>query len=89
MPAIMRVIGFANGAPCLVKNQWLKTFDFEDNFGVGYGEFTDDPAEAIKFENAGALMEFWKRPSKVRPLRADLRPNRPLTAASVTIDYVD
>jgi hypothetical protein len=51
----------------------------------GYGEitFTDDLGAARKFASFQDVMECWKTQSKVRPLRDDGKPNRPLTAFSI------
>lgn len=83
-------MGFANGAPCPIMGQYLKAFDFDAHDGRGFGEFTRDPAKAMKFASIGEATAFWKTPSKVRPLREDGRPNRPLAATTITFaDYYE
>ena len=66
-------------------NAWLKAFDAEAHDGLGYANFTDDFAEALHFRDVGKAMEFWRTRSKSRPLRADGRPNRPLTSFTVEV----
>lgn len=78
--------GFANGVHCPHAGAYLKAFDFEHENGIGWGEFTRDPARAKAFASAGEAMEFWRTQSKVRPLRPDGRPNRPLTALTVSVE---
>jgi hypothetical protein len=86
MSAVILAVGFANGAHCPHANQWLKTFDHDACDGQGYGTFTPDPEQAMQFDDAAAAMTFWKKQSRVRPLRQDGKPNRPLTALTVVID---
>lgn len=64
---------------------YLKAMDFDARDGRGHLVVTDDPAEAMPFDTARAAMEFYRTSSKVRPLRPDRRPNRPLTAFTVEI----
>jgi hypothetical protein len=37
---VMKIVGFASGAPCPIAGQYLKDFDFEAYEGLGHGEFT-------------------------------------------------
>jgi hypothetical protein len=53
--------------------------------GRGDAEFTFDAAEALRFATFGEAIEFWRQPSKRRPLRGDGLPNRPLCAFSVEV----
>ena len=41
----------------------------------------------MKFADMSEAFECWKRQSTVCPLRADGKPNRPLTAFSITFDF--
>jgi hypothetical protein len=85
MTKVIRVVGFASGRPCPVGGLYLKSFDFDAANGLGYGEFTFDPADAMSFPDAGAALTFWNTQSKVRPNRSDGEPNRPLTCTTVEI----
>ena len=64
-------------------NQWLKAFNHEAHDGRGTVEMTPDPAQAMTFDNAMAVLECWRSVSETRPFRPDGKPNRPLTAFSV------
>ena len=86
MTLLIKALGFANGRSCPHEGQYLKAFDFEYENGIGYGDFTDDPSEAMKFDSFRDAMEFWKTQSKVRPIRPDGEPNRPLTALSISLE---
>jgi hypothetical protein len=80
-----------HGAPMVVRvaqaqPTWLKDFDADAEDGFGRFEFTTDPDDAKRFEDAAAASEEWRRQSTVRPLRDDGKPNRPLTAYTVIIE---
>jgi hypothetical protein len=55
---------------------------------TGKATFTDDPRDGLRFDNMAAAFECWKRQSTVQPLRPDGRPNRPLTAYTITFETV-
>lgn len=64
---------------------WLKSYaDTPD--GRGCVEWTDDPKKARGFETRFDAMEFWRTPSKTVPKRPDGKPNRPLTAFTVSVE---
>lgn len=63
---------------------FLCTYDVEANDGRGDATFTHDIAKAMKFASWDAALQCWKQQSKRRPLRADGKPNRPLTAFTVS-----
>jgi hypothetical protein len=63
---------------------YLQWSDPDARGGKGAERWTDDVAKAKKFGSFLEAMECWKAQSTVRPLRPDGRPNRPLTAFSVT-----
>lgn len=67
-----------------VVGQALEWFDPDAHDGGGDASFTDNPRRAKLFRNAEEALREWTRPSKVAPLRLDGKPNRPLTAFSVT-----
>lgn len=79
-------IRFANGNICPHSGQYLESFDFEAYNGQGYGTFTYDQADALRFPSQAAAMAFWNTQSKTQPLRYDGRPNKPLTALSCIIE---
>lgn len=89
MPIIMRALGFANGVHCPVAGQWLKSFDHEAHNGLGDGVFTAEPSRAMRFDSFAEALEFWKKVPLCNPMRPDGKPNRPLSATTVTFDEVD
>lgn len=68
---------------------YLKSYDVDAADGFGIMDFTASRAEALRFESFSAAMEAWKTQSTVRPLRDDLKPNRPLTALSIGFEEVE
>jgi hypothetical protein len=82
----IRAVGFANGAPCPHADLWLRSFDFENGGGRGYGVFTPEAKHARKFTNQGEALTFWRTQSKTKPFREDGEPNRPLTSLTVCIE---
>jgi len=85
-PCVMRVVEFAAGEECPVAGHYLKSFDFDAYNGQGYGEFTANIEQAMKFPNRAAAMEFWGRQSTIKPLRPDGLPNKPLTSTTMSIE---
>jgi len=63
----------------------VRMYDPDANDGLGDVLFTLNPKLALKFDTQTEAYEFWMQTSKVRPLRNDGLPNRPLTAFSVEI----
>jgi len=56
--------------------------------GRGAVLLTYDIHQAKHFSSVMEAMEFWKRQSNVLPIRPDGKPNRPLTAYTVTLERV-
>ena len=84
---LMRAVSFGNDTiPCPHSGQFLETFDHNAFAGQGHGTFTSDPDKAMRFASAGEAMAFWNKPSTVLPLRPDGKPNKPLTALTVSIE---
>jgi hypothetical protein len=85
MRCVLQVVEFANGAPCPIAGQYLKSFDFNAHRGRGYGYFTRDIREAMTFADVGEALEFWRTVSTDYPVRKDGKPNRPLTSTTCQI----
>src|ERR671922_286132 len=66
--------------------RWLKSFDPDAYDGLGLVEWTHDIDQAIKFKDPIEAKDYFAQQSTVRPLRADGKPNRPLTAYTVTLE---
>lgn len=72
-------------SPTEVEDQYLVSFDFDALDGRGYGIFAHDPTIARRFASTADALRFWRTASTVRPLRSDGKPNRPLTASTISI----
>ena len=59
---------------------YLKFYDPDGHNGRGTVRTCRRIQDAMRFADAGAALECWRRQSTVRPLRTDGKPNRPLTA---------
>jgi hypothetical protein len=64
--------------------EYLERFDPEFAGGIGAAWWTPDPAKAMRFVDLIAAFETWKTQSVTRPIREDGKPNRPLTAHTIT-----
>lgn len=73
----------AFGGPSQHDGRWLRFYDPTRNGVHGRIESTDNPAEAKQFPDIGAALREYRREYGTRP---DRRPNRPLTAYTVSID---
>jgi hypothetical protein len=71
--------------PELIAGEYLKAYDPEAFDGRGDAVFTNDVAEAMTFKSMEEALTFAHRTPKARPLRADGRPNRPLTAFTLEV----
>lgn len=81
MTTILRVHGTSTAL--LTLPVWLESYDVDAHDGLGAAQLTQDRDKALQFDDAGAALTAWKTQSTVRPLRADGKPNRPLTAFTV------
>jgi hypothetical protein len=82
MAEVMQVLGVGDGLE-LTKPCYLKDYDLEANGGRGKVTLTYERSEAMRFRDGGAL-EAWNTPSQTVPLRLDGRPNKPLSAYTIS-----
>jgi len=65
--------------------RYLRSFDPDFEDGLGAVTVTNEVELAQRFDGIIEAMNEWKRPSTVHPIRlSDGKPNRPMTAWSVT-----
>lgn len=67
---------------------YLEWSDPNAKFGLGDDRWTPDVAKAKRFPTRDAAMECWRAQSTLVPMRSDGKPNRPMTAYSVTVEEV-
>jgi hypothetical protein len=88
MTVIIKIVGAADGTQLGIEGQYLKSFDHDAFAGLGYGTFTFSRDQAKRFADAGEALEFWRKPSAVKPRRPDGEPNRPLTATTIEVIHI-
>lgn len=93
----MYVIQIEALAGAVIHSEWpqdgrpayVRRFDPDANGGLGEVIWTQDVRLAWRFRDQVEAMEYWRQPSTVLPLRPDGKPNRPLTAYSISVIPVD
>lgn len=85
MPWVMQIV-MGPGIDALedATPRYLATFNIEAHDGRGDAVYTLDIAHAYKWDSMEDLMAAWKAQPKARPMRPDGKPNRPLTALSIS-----
>ena len=86
---IVRLETFGAPKPESDVGRFVKWCDVNAKDGMGMMESTPFEHLAISFETQGEAIKYVCRQSEVRPLRDDGRPNRPLTAFTVSIEPVE
>lgn len=82
---VVRLVALADGRDHPDAGRWLESWDLDAYDGRGRITATDDLARAYRFADAREVMTLWRSASKVRPLRPDGKPNRPLTAFTIEV----
>ena len=65
---------------------WLESYNPEAGNGRGLAMWTSDPEKAARFPSKEAAFKAWQGSPRCKPVRPDGRPNKPLTAYSVSIE---
>ena len=88
MKVIMRILGVGASAVGFdgAAGQYVRSYDPDGNDGRGDLEITNDPARARVFTDAGEGLRVWRSQATACPIRWDGKPNRPLTAFTVTFE---
>jgi hypothetical protein len=73
----------------VVHGAYLEWSDPNARNGFGDDRWTNKLAKAKRFATFEAAMACWQAQSTKRPLRDDGKPNRPMTAYSVTPERID
>lgn len=71
------------------RSMFLKSYDPDAREGKGLIVFTDELAEARRFDTWKAVAECWAQTSSVQPTRPDGKPNCPLSAYSIQPERID
>jgi hypothetical protein len=93
MALVLRIDGLASGARSPFDGKLLKEYDpgrdGTDPTGqpmLAHVVCTDDPAEAMRFEDAAEVHRLWTLIDPREPVRPDGGLNRPLTAFTVSAE---
>jgi hypothetical protein len=86
MEYVIQIYALADGGPSEEEGSFIREFIPDtDAWGRGTLLVTDNQNEALTFASTGEAWEYWKQQSKRVPTRPDGKPNRPLTAYTVSI----
>jgi len=88
MSTVIKIVGAAIGSPCPERGMYVASYDPDGNDGMGTITFTENPDEALKYDNMVVAMDAYRAVSNTHPTRLDGLPNRPLTAYTVELLYV-
>ena len=83
---VLRIISAAHGIPSPVDGGYVVRCDVDARGGRGEVEATTDPRRALHFPDTEWALRYWRRQSRIQPLRPDGLPNRPLTAYTVEVE---
>lgn len=82
----IQIVGLADGRPSPVDGRWLVSCDVDAMQGRGVVKATRRKERARTFGSNLEAFAYWQRRSTVVPTRPDGKPNRPLTAYTITVD---
>lgn len=94
MTAVLQLVAYAGAAPptteigfrCLShEGRFVVSFDYEAEDLDQVLVTTDDLAQAMRFPTAGEAFDYWRQE---HGLRADGKPNRPLTAYTAAVETI-
>lgn len=83
---LVALVGSATVQDDVGGNSWLHSYDPQAHDGRGAATWTPDPSAAMTFATVGDAFDCWRAVPANRPLREDGEPNRPLTAAAITVE---
>ena len=85
MSYAIQIIGYVDGTECDVAGQYVKSFDFDGAGGRGIGRYAHRATDAKRFTTKLDALAFVQTQSRVRPLKDDGQPNRPLCGCHVVV----
>lgn len=88
MSKIIQIELLATGTRSEFEGMYVQSVDFEADMTLPnavLGWFTEDIDKAKRFKDLGEALEYWKTERKRDGLRPDGKPNRPLTAFTISI----
>lgn len=90
MTCVLKIewLGGYEPLPSDLEGAYIKSFNPDGHDGRGDLSATRDRDQAMRFPDHITALEYWRQQSKTHPLRPDGKPNRPLTAFSMSIETV-
>lgn len=85
---VIKLIAYEPTGEQLPDPSYLRHYDPEAHDGQGDMTYTSDPHLAMKFSSLHDAFACYQRQSKTRPTRNDGRPNKPLTAFTISVENV-
>lgn len=85
MSYAIQIIGYADNTECEVAGRYVQSFNFDGAAGRGIGRYCLNQNEAKRFDTKLDAIVFTRTQSRVKPLRDDGMPNRPMTGMHVAI----
>ena len=85
----IRIVQRADGEESPIDGMYIRSFDpkvNEDGRGQGALVVTPFRESAVMFRTTDEAVDFWRQPSLSVPKRPDGKPNRPLTAYTVSFE---
>lgn len=89
MSFVLRILAVSNGEDQhlpMPDSVYLKSYDIEAHDGRGSADLTSNKNKAVRFVSLNHAVGVWNTQSKIRPLRPDGKPNKPLTAFTVEVE---
>jgi hypothetical protein len=84
---VIKIVENASGLPCPVAGHYLESYDPDwPDHPLGQARFTRNIAYAKTYADAGEAFADLMRVRAQDPVRPDGKPNRPLTAFTVSIE---
>jgi hypothetical protein len=85
-PVVIRCALLYPGQPKSLLGAYLRGYDPEAADGRGHADWSHDITEALVLPSLAEAHALWTAVPACRPVRDDGKPNRPLTAFSITFE---
>jgi len=86
MSVVMKLLAWADGQPLRCAGEYVRTLDVQAaSRDLDWLTTTPDIALALRWPDPGAARRQWKEILKSDPVRADGKPNRPMTALTIQL----
>jgi hypothetical protein len=87
-PIIVQIVGSASGDPTPHDGRYVVRWNSNVHYGTLAVDSTPRPEGARRFADIGEATSEWRAISHLQPRRPDGKPNRPLTALTITFSHI-